>query len=115
LLIIICLPISAQAADKWTKAEIGLQTLSTSLQIIDWGQTLDIADKPDQYSEINPIVGEHPSRGRVNTYFAVSVLSNILIAHLLPSTWRKVWLGSRIAVSGYLINKSYGIGLRINF
>jgi len=114
-LLIICLPIPVQTADKWTKTELGLQALSTSLQIIDWGQTLDIAEKPDRYREINPLIGEHPSRGRVNTYFAVSVLSNIFIAHLLPSLWRRVWLGSRIMISGYLVNGNYGIGLRVNF
>ena len=116
LYLIIILSISLPVnADKWRKGEIGLQALSTSLQIIDWGQTLDIADKPDRYWELNPIVGKHPSRGRVNTYFALSIVSNIVTSHFLPSDWRYAWLTSRIVISGYFVNNNYGIGLRVNF
>lgn len=119
ILIIILLflfPLTSNAADKWTRNEIGLQVISTSLQVIDWGLTLDIVDRENEdYYEINPILGKHPNRSDVNTYFVISAISNILISHFLPSDWRKMWLGSRIIISGYLIDRSYGIGLRINF
>lgn len=115
-IIILFMTNQAIAFDEWSKNEIGLQALSTGLQVVDWGMTLDIVDRGDEnYWEINPILGEHPDRGKVNTYFALSIVSNILIAHILPSDWRKVWLGGRIMVSGYLIDRNYGIGLRINF
>jgi len=116
IVMIFLFPLSSNAADEWTKTEIGLQVLSTGLQILDWKMTLDIVDRENEgYWEMNPILGKHPSKGNVNTYFAISAASNILISHFLPSGWRKVWLSSRIIISGYLINRGYGIGLRFNF
>lgn len=89
--------------------------MSTTLNIIDWGQTLDIADKPDEFREVNPILGEHPSKGRVNTYFALASLAKLGITHILPSKYRKWWLGFNIAVSGYCVGNNYHIGARVNF
>ena len=101
--------------DPWTKDQILLQGVSTTLNIIDWGQTLDIADNHDKYYEINPIIGKHPSRGRVNTYFTLATLIKIGITHILPSKWRKWWLGANIMISGYLVNHNYQIGLRMGW
>ena len=99
----------------WTKEQVLLQGVASTLKIIDWGQTLDIADKPDRYEETNPILGKHPSRAEVNRYFGYSVGTQLLITHLLPSEWRKFWLGGWIGVSGYYVNHNYGVGLRVNF
>jgi len=116
IILILLFPLSSNAADKWTKTEIGLQVLSTGLQIIDWGTTLDIVDREDEgYYELNPLLGKHPSKGAVNTYFAISVASNILLSHFLSNDGRKWWLSGRIIISGYLINNNYGIGLKVNF
>jgi len=116
IVMILLFPLSVNAAGKWTKPEIGLQTLSTGLQIIDWGTTLDMVDRYDEgYYELNPLLGKHPSRRAVNTYFAISIISNVLISHFLPSNLRKVWLGSRISISGYWIDNNYGVGLKVNF
>lgn len=116
IIMLLIYPNLCWSLDCWTKNEIGLQTLSTSLQIIDWGQTLNIVDRENEgYWETNPILGDHPDRGEVNTYFAVSILTNILISHLLPNKWRKVWIGSRIMVSANLVNHNYNIGLKIKF
>lgn len=116
IIMILLFPLSSNAADKWTKTEIGLQVLSTGLQIVDWGTALDIADRKDEgYRELNPLMGSHPSRGTVNTYFALSIISNILITHYLTPEGRKAWLSSRICISAYLVNRSYGIGLKMNF
>lgn len=116
ILSILFIGLQANAADKWTKSEICLQVSSIGLQVIDWGMTLDIVDRKDEgYWEINPILGRHPSRGDVNIYFAISIASNMLVSHLLPSDWRKAWLSSRIIVSCYLIDRGHGIGLRLNF
>ena len=101
--------------DPWTKDQMLLQGTSLTLNIIDWGQTLDIVDKPGEYYETNPILGDHPSRAEVNRYFAASMLSKILITHLLPSDWRKYWLGLNIGVSGYYVHNNYRIGLRVSF
>jgi len=114
-MLFICLLLTSCATDPWTKNQVGLQATATALQVIDWGLTLDIADKPEDYYEINPALGRHPSRGRVNCYFICSVGLKILITHILPSEWRGYWLGSNILVSGYLVHHGYKVGLRVNF
>ena len=101
--------------DPWTKEQIILQGVASGLNIIDWGQTLDIADKPEYYYEINPALGEHPSRAKVNRYFVCSIGLKILITHVLPTEYRNYWLGGNIMISGYLINHNYRVELRINF
>jgi len=101
--------------DPWTKEQVLLQGTSLSLNVIDWGQTLDIVDRPDEYYETNPILGKYPDRGEVNRYFACSMALKVLITHLLPSEYRKYWLGGNILVSGYYVQNNYRIGLRVNY
>ena len=42
---------NANAFDEWTKQDITLQAVYTVLHVVDWGQTLDIANNPKQYFE----------------------------------------------------------------
>ena len=118
LTLLACLLFSGCATfklDPWTKNQMLLQGTSLTLNVIDWGQTLDIAGNPDEYYETNPILGEHPSRAEVNRYFACFMGAQVLITHLLPSEYRKWWLGCNIMVSGYYVQNNYRIGLRVNF
>jgi len=84
------------------------------LRTMDWGTTLDMVDRPEYY-ETNPILGKHPSKGNVNTYFACSMLLNYLLADFLPSDARTFWLGLNIFVSAIMVENNYSIGLRMNF
>ena len=110
-----CAALQNYKPDTWTQDQVILQTAAHALTVIDWGMTLDIASQPDKYWEINPVLGEHPSRSDVNRYFIASILSKTLITHLLPTKWRKYWLGLNIGVSGYLVNRNYGIDLKMDF
>ena len=115
---IVCIFFSSCATfkpDTWTQDQIIMQGIVSGLNIIDWGQTLDISERPDEYREINPILGEHPDRGEVNRYFACSIALKILITHLLPSKYRDYWLGGNIAISWYLVDHNHRVGLRVNF
>ena len=104
----------AYTPDPWTKDHMLLQGVASTLKVADWGQTLDIVDKPE-YWESNPILGKYPSRAEVNRYFAYSVGLQLLITHLLPSKYRNYWLCGNIMISGYYVQNNYRIGLRINF
>ena len=95
-----------------------------AIHIVDWGQTLDIADNPDRYHEINPIIGRHPSRGRVNMYMGASALLHPLVTYMLPEEAeilgfefnpRWVWLGGTIATSGACVINNQSIGLKMAF
>ncbi len=112
--IIICMTSPLHAADCWDKTDIGLGITATALLMADLGQTHCIADNPQQFRERNPIMGSHPSRGKVDAYFAGSAIGLLAVAHFLPLKWRKVWLtGWIILEAGTVIaNQSIGIGIR---
>ena len=114
-----CLMVSLQAHafDEWTKVEIGMEAVYIAANIIDWGQTLDIADNPDRYrEEVNcAMLGDHPSRGRVNKVFAAGLILQPLIAHVLPHDLRKLWILSGIALEVSCIHGNQSIGLRMGF
>ena len=76
---------TAQAADPWTRQDVALQATYATLHVLDWGQTRYIADHPREHYERNPILGRHPSRGRVDAYFATTLALHTLVTHLLPA------------------------------
>jgi len=115
-LITICLFVfvfcsNCYAADEWTKTDKALLGASLGLRTIDYLQTKEIARNPN-YHETNPCLGRHPTQGQVDTYFLATAIGEIVIAHFLPSKWRRVWLGVWIGVSGACVTYNYTIGIR---
>ena len=100
-------------AQDWDKTDLTLGAVALTATVIDWGQTRTIAKNPHLYHEINPILGRHPSVGRVDAYFAGVIVGGAVVAHLLPGQYRKWFLGGvavlEIAVTAH--NKNIGIGI----
>ncbi len=120
-----------------TAIDYGLATASTALIVADWSQTLQIARNPGQpgvwsvsgnatdglagfmlgtpsHSEANPLLGRHPSVGRVNTMLSLAVLANGA-ALLLPRTPRRVWYSVVIAIEAIAVTHNLSSGLLIGF
>jgi hypothetical protein len=110
---------SVQADDKgaWTTTDTVLQATYLTLHGMDWAQTLHIARNPDKYYETNKILGEHPSQGRVNSYFLLTGLAHTGIAGLLDKPWRTGWqlTGIYIGYDSVRHNREYGIGISFHF
>jgi hypothetical protein len=106
----------ALATDNWTTTDKYMQVGVTVLTVIDWMQTRAIAmTRDDGYWEaINPILGNDPSTGRVDNYFACSVVVKGLISHFLPRKWRGRWQGWCLGISTAFIVHNERIGVRIN-
>lgn len=66
-----------------TKGDFVRHGVMTGLMVVDWRQTVEIANN-GAYHEISPLIGSHPSEGRVNTYFALSWLFKTAVALVLP-------------------------------
>lgn len=98
--------------DPWTRQDAVRHAALTGLMIIDWQQTREISKKPNEYRESNPILGEHPSRGEVNLYFATMWIVKSVIAGRLPSRWRDDWLWFCIGESAAMVGHNYSIGLK---
>lgn len=100
-------------ADEWSAADKALLAGAIGTLSADWAQTRYIASHAD-YHEKNKMLGQHPSMGRVNWYFAGSIAGTVGIAYALPSNYRKIFLGGIVLLetSVVLHNNSIGIGMK---
>ena len=101
--------------DEWTKSNTKLEATYFMLHIIDWRQTRYIAKNPDNFYEINPILGEHPSVEEVDRFAALSMLGHVTISYLLPKKWRKYWQVGTTVIKLSLIINSEIVGIKIDF
>jgi hypothetical protein len=110
-------------AAEWDEKDTGLLLL----RIIDWGQTRNTASNDwfgtdkngfDVYnSEINPLLGKHPSLKTIDTYFVSLLLIDWYIHNnedklLKLSKW---WQYSNIVVETGLIGHNYNLGWKFSF
>lgn len=101
--------------DEWTADDTKRQAVYLVLHTIDWGQTRNIANNPKQYYEINPVIGEHPTTGRVNGYFLATALLHTGIAYVLPADWRKSFQYVTIVIEAGVTNRNRNLGVKIDF
>lgn len=113
-----------QLFDQWDTKDTAMLATSLGLTAIDYRMTSDLSKRKDEsyYEKYNFILGEDPSRGRINTWFLGSMLTKTVIAGLLPKNkiaWlglgREFWLTWNVGVSSDLIQNNFEIGLEINF
>jgi len=70
----------------WHRATLATSTLAIAC---DYGMTRWMANHyADGYRELNPLMGERPSAGKVDAVFAVSLVLNAALYPFLPS-WAK--------------------------
>jgi hypothetical protein len=112
------------ASDTWTRGDIAGEVIWQALHIIDWGHTRHIADNPDQYYEINPVLGKHPDKYKVDVYMAACAVLHPLITGLLPKETRMlgltfdpraIWQGLSISLSAGLVAHNFSIGIEVDF
>jgi hypothetical protein len=118
--------------DPWTTQDTVLQAAFTALTVVDWGQTRSGAAemKTDQwgntigyrYRELNPVLGEHPTKGSIDAYFPAMILAHAGIAYLLPAnrdengiSWRTIWQSVWIGVEAGYVHRNYQMGIRVGF
>jgi len=99
----------------WTRADSMREASYLALHVLDWGQTLDIADHPEKFYERNPILGEHPSRGEVNRYFAAGMVLHPVVSYLLPRPYREWWQYSTIGLEMVVVGNNARIGIGMGF
>ena len=100
---------------KWTKTDTAFQLAYYTLHTVDWLQTRYIAKRPEKYYESNPLIGTHPSIGRVNTYFAVTAVINTLVPYALPKPYRTYWQGGMIGIEAVCIGSNARLGVKLQF
>lgn len=101
--------------DKMGWPDYTLLAVATGFIILDWGQTLEIARYPLKYQETNPLLGKHPSVGRVNTMLALGLVLNLGVSRLHNKHLRRtVWAGVTGA-EGQAVMSNFNLGIRVKF
>lgn len=118
ILILLLLACPAHA-DEWTQADTAREVAYLALHVVDWGQTLYIADHPREFHECNPILGSHPSRGEVNAYFIATGLLHPVVSYGLrkyaPDGWVQAWQYGTSAMEIICIGNNLAIGVGFGF
>src|SRR6266516_4334927 len=100
----------------WTGSHTALASVFAVTLLIDAAQTRELARQGwVGFREANPLLGERPSVGRVNTYTALAGLSVLGAAAALPPRVRPWLLGAAIALQAFTIHSSMRQGLPIRF
>jgi len=115
----------AAAADEWTRVDTQRQAIFTGLMVVDYRQTVEgIVKRPGEYVERNTVLGPYPSKGRISTYFALTVAGHYAVARLLPASarffgkrWnpRAAWQHVGIVVEAGAVHNNIRVGLSIGF
>lgn len=115
VVILLSVPVTARGADEWTSGDTARQAVYLTLHVADWAQTRHIARHPEEFTERNPVLGEHPSVGRVNGYFAATALAHTAVSWALPRGWREGWQYVTIGVESVVVARNYRLGVKFDF
>jgi hypothetical protein len=98
-----------------TKDDWIFQTVVITSQVIDWGQTRDIALNPDRFWEKNPTLGEHPAIGKVDQYFQTYIGGVLVLVLVAPRKLRYLIQNGVFKMQYSCINNNQAIGIKTNF
>lgn len=99
----------------WTPEEKAWLGTAAAVTVADWATTRDLSRRYNEgYHENNPILGKHPSTGRVDLYFVTAGTIGYLIADNLDQN-RTTFLQAWTAVEIFYTNRNLNIGLRMKF
>lgn len=107
--------ISFAQADDWDNVDKGMFSAAITSTVIDWGQTRYIVKHPTEFHELNPLLGEHPRMGKVNTYFAGALLGEWAASEYLDGDKRKFFLTGVLLLEVPTIIRNRRIGIRFSF
>lgn len=98
----------------WSTADTQRQIAYGLLHTMDWMQTHEVSRNPD-YRELNPILGPNPSEGRINTYFAATLVGHTVISYYLPDNYRRWWQFITIGFEAGVVGRNASMGIKIRF
>lgn len=102
-------------AEDWSREDTCRQSALTVLLIADWAQTRNSVKRPNEFSETNKLLGEHPSTGKVNNYFMVGIAGHAAVSYLLPPDWRQGWQYIWIGIEVQKVYHNHSIGVKLTF
>ena len=114
LLLSLCLmPTIAHA--EWSTTDTVMEATYAVVHIMDWRQTRAIVGSEGRWRETNNILGDHPSRDRVDTWFAGTLAGHALVSYLLPDKCRTAWQTLTIGMEATTVVRNYQLGIKVAF
>ncbi len=119
-LLLMSLPVTVSAADKWTTLDTSLQVAYSGVLITDWVQTLHATRDRNNHFEngfAGNFIGKYPTKRNVNYYFSSILIGNAAISYLLPKPYRTIWQTINIFIEYNVVqsNRRHGIGVKFYF
>ena len=112
LILILFVGCAAVPFEGWSTADTAREVTFQGLNAVDWYQTSRIADDPC-YTELNPILGENPSRQSVDLFMLGVAVGHVVVSGLLePEYWRPAWQYLGIGSKGATVVWNYREGVR---
>jgi len=96
---------------RWTTRNVLWAAASTTLLVIDWGQTRQGAANGS--GEFNPVLGHNPSRAAVNRYEVGVIAANLFVAAVLPTKARSLMLMLMTGVEVFAVGNNVLAGVRL--
>jgi hypothetical protein len=100
----------------WSRLDIALASAFTTSLLMDAGQTRGLARNGWQwFHEGNPLLGRHPTVGRVNVYTTVAGLTVLGAAAMLPRRVRPWFLCAAFVLETLTVAQNAQQGIAIGF
>lgn len=80
---------------------------------MDWAQTRVIAQHPERWREMNPILGEHPLPTAVNIYFATLLVILGLFLYFAPAWIALSVMSIIVPVEIFVVVRNFQHGIRL--
>jgi hypothetical protein len=118
LAVCLCLLLySSPSFAEWDGEDTIREALWQTINLVDWGQTLDIANRCDTtpIHERNPFLRRCPSHSEVNKHFITGALLHLGASYVLPRKYRVGFQWVTIGFGISIINSNAKLGLKASF
>ena len=96
----------------WRWHDTALELVFAGVTTVDMLQTVSF--RQNGTHEVNPILGQYPSRLRVVGGIGLAVLGHAAIAYVLPRPWRTIWQTMWLGVEVDAVGHNVSAGIRIS-
>lgn len=107
----------AFAGDDWSEDDTAREIIWQTINVVDWGQTLDIADKCRTMNihERNPLLRRCPTFSEVNKHFIAGALLHFGASYVVPVKYRPGFQWMTIGFGVNVVGNNVHLGLRMQF
>ncbi len=97
----------------WSDQDTQRQMIMVGLQVTDCLQTRRAV--VGAYRERNPLLGEKPSKEKINLLCGVAIAGHYWISKNLSKRKRKIFQNISLLVEGFFVDDNFSVGANIGF